>query len=372
MHYDTDTFDNLFQWAPIPLRTDPSNFRAFETAFIQEWQPPLNFPFINQFYHPRKGLLRKAPLNQTTQFGMKGLWRSTRWRTTPAKVRQTLQATAFRTRMKSWTLIHDLGSNTRYDAQRFLRSSAAGLNARYALRRLAPHIQEVSRSTALKRLDNCIHFWKGKKAPKAFSFRSPWLLTPDLSRSITRFLTGWYHRHRTLAVPIHKPSVKVIYQKHPAVGEFPFTHKKAISQWASEIPPPCTCELPRRFPEAIIPNTSHIILDASKLTTTFSPVEQALITGSMNNRSSPTRTYVGRSSMTTSILGLNATALQQYQTVRTTNYSMKSGQPTFRWFPWQCRLPLFVMSNTALQDVNFIVRTRRRRLCEFSLPLSIS
>ena len=267
-----ETFDNLFQWAPIPLRTDPLNFRAFETALIQEWQPPLNYPFINQFHHPQKGLLRKAPLSQTTQFGARCLWRSCRWSTTPLKVRKTLQAPTFRNRLKSWTLIHDLGSNTRrsYDTQRFLRSSAAGLNTCYALRRLASQVQEPGRSTALKHLDNCITFWNEKKVPKAFSFRSPWLLTSHLSRTITRFLTGWYHRHRTLAVPCHKPSVKVIYQKHPAVGEFLFTHKKAASEWASGTSPQCTCDLLRQFPEAIIPDTAHIILDASKLTTNFS------------------------------------------------------------------------------------------------------
>ena len=284
-----ETFDNLFMWSPIPLRTDPANFRAYETALIQEWQPPLNFPFINQFYHPRKGLLRRAPLGQSTQFGHRRLWRQSRWSTTAAKIKQTLQGPTFRSRLKSWTMIHDLGSNTRrsYDTQRFLRSSAAGVNTCYALRRLAAQIQEPSRSIALNHLDNCITHWKGKKAPKPFSFRCPWLLTPNLSKTIRRALTTWYHQNHTVAVPFHKPSVKVIYQKHPAVGEFLFTHKKAVQGWASDNPPQCTCELLRQFPEAAIPNTQHIILDASKLVTQFSPVEQALLTGSMNNRFFP-------------------------------------------------------------------------------------
>ena len=257
-------------WPPIPLRTDPTNFRAFETALIQEWQPPLNFPFINQFYHSRKGLLRRAPLSQTTQFGLRRLWRQSRWATTYTKVRNTLQGPAFRSRLKVMDPY-----------------SRPGLNTCYALRKLASQIQEPCRSNALKHIDTCISFWKGKKAPKAFSFRSPWLLTPNLSRAIRRALTSWYHRNSTVAVPFHKPSVKVIYQKHPAVGEFLFTHKKAVQSWASGDPPQCTCELLRQFPEAIIPNTQHIILDASKLATQFSPVEQALLTGSMNNRFFP-------------------------------------------------------------------------------------
>ena len=135
-----ETFDNLFIWSPIPLRTDPANFRAFETSLIQEWQPPLNFPFINQFYHPRKGLLRRAPLSQTTQFGLRRLWRQSRWTTTAAKIKKTLQGPTFRSRLKSWTMIHDLGSNQKElqhptlptqlsrQNQRVLRSTKTGFS----------------------------------------------------------------------------------------------------------------------------------------------------------------------------------------------------------------------------------------------------
>ena len=50
--------DNLYIWAPIPIRAD---YRCFELALIQEWQPCLNYPFICQFFHPRKGILRNLP-----------------------------------------------------------------------------------------------------------------------------------------------------------------------------------------------------------------------------------------------------------------------------------------------------------------------
>ena len=38
----------LYAWSPIPLFTEPNNFRALELALIQEWQPELKFPFICQ------------------------------------------------------------------------------------------------------------------------------------------------------------------------------------------------------------------------------------------------------------------------------------------------------------------------------------
>ena len=60
--------NNLFIWCPIPLFTGRNDFRAMELALIQEWQPKLNFPFICQFYHPRKGLLKKPQMNMNAQF----------------------------------------------------------------------------------------------------------------------------------------------------------------------------------------------------------------------------------------------------------------------------------------------------------------
>ena len=65
---------NLFVWAPIPLFTCRTDFRCMELALIQEWQPRLNFPFICQFFHPKKGLLKRPAMNTNAQFGLATLW----------------------------------------------------------------------------------------------------------------------------------------------------------------------------------------------------------------------------------------------------------------------------------------------------------
>jgi len=62
--------DNLYIWAPIPIYTDRNDYRSLEMALIQEWQPRLNYPFICQFFHPKKGLLKKSLLNTNAQFGL--------------------------------------------------------------------------------------------------------------------------------------------------------------------------------------------------------------------------------------------------------------------------------------------------------------
>ena len=67
--------DNLYIWAPIPIYTDRTDYRSLEMALIQEWQPRLNYPFICQFFHPKKGILKKPLLNTNAQFGLATLWR---------------------------------------------------------------------------------------------------------------------------------------------------------------------------------------------------------------------------------------------------------------------------------------------------------
>eukprot|EP00435_Cladocopium_sp_Y103_P017295 s4270_g4.t1 len=47
--------NSLFTWAPLPIFLRRPDFRRLELALIQEWQPRLNYPFICQFFHPRKG-----------------------------------------------------------------------------------------------------------------------------------------------------------------------------------------------------------------------------------------------------------------------------------------------------------------------------
>ena len=62
--------DNLYMWAPIPVYTNRTDYRSLEMALIQEWQPRLNYPFICQFFHPKKGILKKPLLNTNSQFGL--------------------------------------------------------------------------------------------------------------------------------------------------------------------------------------------------------------------------------------------------------------------------------------------------------------
>ena len=154
-------------------------------ALIQEWQPRLNYPFICQFFHPKKGILKKPNLNTNAQFGLATLWRRAKHKFTPKLVRQILTSTRFQNRLELWSIIHALGSNTkaRFEQTKMLRSNDGGLTLCYALRRLANNIQEPFRTLSLNAIDASIKWWHGKPAPRASALRAPWSLTPISNRN---------------------------------------------------------------------------------------------------------------------------------------------------------------------------------------------
>eukprot|EP00435_Cladocopium_sp_Y103_P040576 s1430_g11.t1 len=103
--------NSLFTSNPFPIFIRRPDFRSLELALIQEWQPRLNYPFICQFFHPRKGLLKRPAMSLNPQFGLATLWRKRRHKFTPAAVKEILGSARFQNRLAMWKLIHDLGSN---------------------------------------------------------------------------------------------------------------------------------------------------------------------------------------------------------------------------------------------------------------------
>eukprot|EP00435_Cladocopium_sp_Y103_P018005 s2184_g4.t1 len=139
------------------------------------------------------------------QFGLATLWRKRRHKFTPTIVKEILGSGRFQNRLAMWKLIHDVGSNTksRVEATKFLRSHDGGLAMTYALRRLACNSQEPFRTMSIQAIDTTIAWWKGKPAPKAAAIRIPWTLSPDIERTISRFLRQWFHE-----CPLPQPFVQ--------------------------------------------------------------------------------------------------------------------------------------------------------------------
>ena len=284
--------DNLYIWAPIPIYTNRSDFRNLEMALIQEWQPRLNFPFICQFFHPKRGLLKKPLLNTNSQFGLATLWRHSRHRFTPDLVRTILSSSRFQNRLELWTIIHALGSNTkaRFEQIKMLRSNDGGLTMCYALRRLANNTQEPFRTLSLTAIDATIKWWKGRPAPRASALRAPWALSPDLPRQLKQFLRSWHHKMLEYQVPCHLPSFKTVFIKHAAVLDQLCNHKQAINDWSTTNPPICCCKDWSTYKTAALnPNDDHWVLSGSLLHSVLPPSLAVIAEGSLSNKVFPSK-----------------------------------------------------------------------------------
>ena len=284
--------DNLFAWAPIPLFIERSDYRCLELALIQEWQPRLNYPFICQFYHPKKGLLKKTILRSNSRFGLATLWRRARHKFTPQVIKTILASERFQNGLEFWNIIHALGSNTkaRFEQTKILRSSDGGLPLCYTLRRLANKIQEPYRTLSLQAIDSTIKWWKGKPTPKASPLCAPWSLSPDLQKQLRKFLRQWHLRVLHYQVPCHPPSFKTVFVKHSSVLDQLCNRKQAILDWSSGEPPQCCCKQWSKYRAAAMnPEKDHWVLAGSLLSTLLPTDMGVLAEGSLLNKVFPSK-----------------------------------------------------------------------------------
>ena len=284
--------DNLYIWAPIPIYTDRIDYRSLEMALIQEWQPRLNYPFICQFFHPKKGLLKKPLLNTNAQFGLATLWRRAKHQFTPHFVRQVLTSPRFQNRLELWTIIRALGSNTkaRFEQTKLLRSNDGGLTLCYALRRLANNTQEPFRTLSLNAIDASIKWWRGKPAPKASALRAPWSLAPDLQTTLKKFLRQWHVTMLAHQVPCHTPSFKTVFIKHAAVLDILCNHKQAIDDWSTSNSAVCCCKSWSLYKSAALnPSDPHWVLSGSLLHSLLPPDLAVIAEGSLSNKVFPSK-----------------------------------------------------------------------------------
>ena len=205
--------NNFFLWSPVPIYIRRERHWALEHALIQLWQPKLNFPFISQMFIPRKGIIHRQPFSNSRQFGIRTLWRKKRWKHTGKNVKELLDSPLFLNRVRIWSLLQDLGSNTRrrYEQTQFIRSLHFSLQGCYALRRLAQHLPETHQRLALQAADGAIKFRRGKSIGKVRPFKSPWMLTHRLASHVRQILLTWFHGIKGTAVTFHEPSFKVVF-----------------------------------------------------------------------------------------------------------------------------------------------------------------
>ena len=285
---------NLYVWAPIPLFVERADYRCLELAFIEEWQPRLNYPFICQFFHQRQGILKKLAMNTHAQFGLATLWRRAKHKFTPKVVKDILilASDRFQNRLELWTIIHALGSNTkaRFEQTKMFRSNSGGLTLCYTLRRLANSVQEPYRTLSFQAIDASIRWWQGKPAPRASALRAPWSLSPNLQKNLKQFLRQWHLQVLAHQVPCHTPSFKTVFIKHSSVLDQLCNHKPAVTQWSTDSNTQCCCKSWSRYQKAALnPTDPHWILSGSLLMGLLSEDLTVIAEGSLLNKVFPSK-----------------------------------------------------------------------------------
>eukprot|EP00435_Cladocopium_sp_Y103_P026034 s2236_g6.t1 len=159
----------------------------------------------------------------------------------------------------------------------------------YALRRLASNIQEPFRTLSLQAIDATIAWWKGKPAPKAAAIRLPWSLSPDLERTVSRFLRSWFHEVLSHHVPCHNPSFKVLFIKHQAVLDILCNHKLAMTDWSLGNTPSCCCSLFSYKPACLNAAEAHWVLSGALLAPLVPESLRPLCSGSLLNKVFPSK-----------------------------------------------------------------------------------
>ena len=287
--------DNLYIWATIPIYTDRIDYRSLEMALIQEWQPRLNYPFICQFFHPKKGLLKNPLLNTNAQFGLRLSYPLASGQTQIHSTTSPSSPDLIRVSKPTGTLdnhprLRFSNTKARFEQTKMLRSNDGGLTLCYALRRLANNTQEPFRTLSLNAIDASIKWWRGKPAPKASALRAPWPLAPDLQKTLKMFLRQWHVKMLAHQVPCHTPSFKTIFIKHAAVLDILCNHKQAIDDWSTSNPAICCCKSWSLYRSAALnPLDPHWVLSGSLLQPLLPPDLAVIAEGSLSNKVFPSK-----------------------------------------------------------------------------------
>ena len=176
------------------------------TCPVQEWQPRLNYPFICQLFHPRKGMLKKPAMNTNAQFGLATLWRRCEQKFTPI-------VWNFGPSSIPWgqTPKPDLNkpkcSGQRWGSHSVLYITSIGKQHPGALSHSLPSScrrfhQMVERQTSTPSLSAPCPMVLGSK---------------NLQRTLKQFLWKWRLQVLAYQVPCHTRSFKTVFIKHASV-----------------------------------------------------------------------------------------------------------------------------------------------------------
>ena len=244
--------DNFWDWAALPITPPiPNEFLlGREHATIQDLQPALNFPFIQQWFCPRRGIFTSRNAGKPHTLGFGRVFRKLRKAQTrpgrflfPPRTQAIFELPGFRDREEMWQLLCDLGSNTsvRFEAEKRHRTNAYNLAALCSLRKKSMCLPVHLQMSACKAIDSALRF-KGFEPPRLSApLTIPFLSGPKLRSVMRQVLRLFLSQNPGFFLPFYMPKTTLVFAKNPKVFELLHTHKRALRTWASGDKPSCLC-----------------------------------------------------------------------------------------------------------------------------------
>ena len=184
-----------------------------EHATIQDLQPDLNFPFIQRWFCPRRGIFTFRNAGKPHTLGLSRVFRKLRKAQRPGRFLfpPRIQAdfrTCFRDREEMWQLLCDLGSNisVRFEAEKKIRTYVYNLAALCSLRKEPVHLQ----MSACKAIDSALRF-KGFEPPRLSApLTIPFLSGPKLRSVMRQVLRFFLSQNLGLFLPFYVPKTALV------------------------------------------------------------------------------------------------------------------------------------------------------------------
>ena len=292
--------DNFWDWVTVPVmfRTDPDQLLGAEHALIQTLQPPLNYPYIAQWFSPKRGIVGSHNLGKISHDGLGRLYRKRRKAATlpsrlgyPPIVAAVVESPVFRDKENTWRLLAQLGSNTlaRFEASKQIRSHAFDFATLCLLHKLAQHLPVHLASSAKQAIQQAIRFKGFEPPPHGCPLVIPFLATSNVRGRMRELMRQFITANRPSLIPFHVPRTTVVFGKNPKLHQSLFTHKLALRSWARGETPPCMCSLIARFAPDAQTFAGHLAASGDQMNRHLPPIAQRILRSNMNNAFFPNR-----------------------------------------------------------------------------------
>ena len=239
---------NFYEFVPIVLEVGRSypEVWTLEHLFVQNWRPPLNFPFSNRLVFKEDGVTSRRVARQHAcvaarsgrRLFLKLRRRSKALRKLVTEFGPRVSATHVLSRSNAWSILFFLSQHNGqgWQMQKLLAGQATAVVNLYALARLANSLEEPYRGVAKKRLRAVLEI-RGLGVPR---LAKPLCLPLLANKMFKKNVEAWIVKIRKLvaekALPFHLPTKQVVEKRHTPVGNRLFNFRGWMKRFSRQ---PC-------------------------------------------------------------------------------------------------------------------------------------